>query len=378
MIDIRSAAFAQNPYAHYTALRQDGEVHYLSDIDYWIVLGYDEVVKVLFDPDTFSSKINESFDPILLGADPPGHTGNRKALEGMVGVFSKKRIQAKKERIEQIVDLVIEQLPRQQFDIMSDFAQPISTLVILEVLGINTGVNQELISWTRRSVANASLHNIDYSNSDWASLRPIVVEYVENAYTVGGEGLSEIVSNDQFREGLSKDELIDLVKILLIGGNETTPSLIGSALFLLLSDIDLLSKVKDKSELIPLLIEETLRLESPTQIVHRNTTKEVVLGGAKIPAGARLMVCIGAANRDGRVFDSPDEFVLNRERGKPIPFGFGPHHCIGFGLAKLEAHVAIEHLLKHFPSVSLRKGFQPLYRLSSHIHGLESLPVTTD
>ena len=378
-MDISSLGFSQHPYVHYERLRPLGNVHHLEASDCWLVIGFDEIVEVLGNPRLFTSAGAAHFDPLLLGCDPPDHTRHRKMLEGTQGPFAKNSIQALEERIRLTCRNLIVELPQNGcFDVITDFAGPLSSLVILDMLGIIPDNVEALRQWTQTSVSSRSIHNTTFAQEQWELLRPHIEQWVKAAKTEGRSGvLSHVINHPEAQGYLSEEQIVHLAKILLIGGNETTPNLIGNTLNVLLGEKDLRDAALNDHGLIPKVIHESLRCEAPTQLIHRHTTADVEIGGVLIPKGELVALAIGAANRDPKRFKEPDVFNPHREEGKILSFGFGPHYCIGAHLAKLEATMAIEELLKHFPDLCIHPEFRPVYHHSSHVHGLTALPLIT-
>ncbi len=376
-LDIASLAFSQNPYKEYEELRKTGNVHYLKQNNTWLIIGYNEITDILSNSAIYSSEGDSPFDPILLNCDPPVHTQNRKIIGGDKSLFSPNRIanlELKNRLIcKQIVDSLIH---KEGFDILKDFCLPFSTLVVLGLLGIDTDKNESLRKWSNEAVSSKAIFDTNYALEKWEELRPTVEEWIQIAIEKGeSEGLSEIIFHKDLNDNFSKEKILNLTKVLLLGGNETTPNLISSALLIAFNTPSLFQEIKENPYLIPNLINETLRLEAPTQIIPRTNKVEVTIGSVVIPAHSSISLALGAANRDPDVFESPNEFILDRKKGKILSFGYGPHYCIGAHLAKQEAQIALEELFLHFPDLCLSPNFNAIYRHSSHIRGLEKMPV---
>jgi cytochrome P450 len=141
--------------------------------------------------------------------------------------------------------------------------------------------------------------------------------------------------------------------MLLIAGHETTTNLIGNALLALLRNPAELAKVRSHLVSVPGVIEETLRYDAPVQLVRRQATHDVTLGGITIPAKALVMPCLGSANRDEEQFPNPDRFDVERNPQSHLAFGFGPHFCVGVALARLEAKIALEAVLSRLSALGL-------------------------
>ena len=376
-VDIASQYFSQNPYKVYGQLRKEGAVHFLPKNNTWLVISFKEITEILNNPTIYSSEGNNSFDPILLNCDPPKHSVHRKILGGDDAPFSSKRISKLEAENRAIANSLIEPLlKKEKIEVLKDFALPFSSLVILNLLGVTTENNNALKEWSQSAITTKSIHNFNFAQQKWEELKPIVEQWIQIANeNPESKGLSEIIYHSFSQENFTNEDVLDLTKVLLLGGNETTPNLVSSALLILLNDQALLREVKDNLELIDALISETLRLEAPTQIIQRTNREQVTLGGKIIPKGSLISLAIGAANRDPIVFENPNKFDINRKERKILSFGFGPHYCIGAHLAKQEATIALELLLKKFPNINLEANEARIYRHSSHVRGLEKLTL---
>ena len=154
--------------------------------------------------------------------------------------------------------------------------------------------------------------------------------------------------------GLTDDEVISFLRLLLPAGAETTSRLMGNMLFALLEEPEArLERVRADRSLVPWVIEETLRWETPILFVAREATRATAVGGVEIPAGSFVSAVIGSANRDEGHFPDPDRFDLDRRADDHLSFGFGRHFCLGYHLAKLETGIALGALLDRLPTLRL-------------------------
>src|SRR5690242_9212108 len=158
--------------------------------------------------------------------------------------------------------------------------------------------------------------------------------------------LTALVQAELEGSRLSFEELLAMLILLLVAGNETTTNLIGNATLELLAHPDALAAVRADPSLVPGAIEEVLRYASPVQMDPRIATRDVEIQGKTIPAGEFVLCWLGSANRDEALFEQPDTFDVRREKNNHISFGFGPHYCLGASLATLEAVVAVRVLLE--------------------------------
>ena len=379
-IDITSIEFTENPYYWYDILSNSGNVHYLEKNQSWIVTGFAECIEILNNPQQFSSVGQYQFDPILLNCDPPKHTLHKRILSGEGAPFSNSRVDQLFEKNKVICDKQFDHLEsRASFDFLNEFALPYSSLVILALLGIDTSNNQELLTWSKEAVSTQSINDRNYAQSNWTSLLPLITKWVEDAYNnPEGKGLPEIIYHTSAQNYFTKEQVISLVKILILGGNETTPTLASAALYHLMCEPELMADIRKNEELFDPFIHEVLRFYAPTQIIARTTKTEVIIGGVTIPSNSLVNVCIGAANRDPEFFGQPNQFNINRAKGRILSFGHGAHHCIGAALAKQETKIIFNALFARFKSITLPSSFKPVYRKSTHVRGLEMLPLITD
>jgi cytochrome P450 len=185
-----------------------------------------------------------------------------------------------------------------RFDVVEDLAIPVPMLVIAEMIGVETERRADFKAWSNAIVSGVS-------------------------------------SSDKKRARLA--------------GNETTTNLIGNAIVALLRNPDQLERAVAEPELVPNLVEETVRWDGPVQFIARRTTCDVELAETTIPADSRVILLLGSANRDERHFENPDEFDLSRETKGHVGFGLGIHFCLGASLARLEARSALAALIPELP-----------------------------
>jgi cytochrome P450 len=374
--DFTTWEFSQNPYRFYDALRASGTVHFIPKNNTYLVTGYQEINSILTNTQVFSSGGNNVFDPILLNCDPPEHATNRKVFNGKNAPFSLNRVNQIALENKAICSRLFDGLSNNtSFDLLRDLSLPFSSLVILKILGIETTELDELRNWSTDAVLTKAIENTDYATDIWNILLPKVEKWIDQTLSSPHKtGLAEIV----FFEGgrtFDRQEIINFTRVLLLGGNETTPNLIASAFLKLVEHPEVFEEVKNDHSLIAAVVNETLRLESPTQLIKRITTEDIIISGVQIPAHSSVTLALGAANRDPEVFENPTEFNIFRPAGKIVSFGFGPHYCLGAHLSKQEAEIVLSELISRYPEVTLPANFQPVYRHSSHIRGITSMPL---
>ena len=310
----------------------------------------------------------------LLALDPPDHTRLRRMLTPEFTVRRMRRLEPR------IVDIVAEHLDAMAAagppaDLVADFALPIPSLVICELLGVpfadraafqeRTGklLDLSLTMEQRREVGEAS--------------RAYMADLVARAQVEPGEDMLGMLVREH-GDDLTTDELIGVAGLLLIAGHETTSNMLGLGTLALLRHPEQLALVRDDPAAAAPAVEELLRWLG---IVHsgipRTTTRDVVLGGVGIPAGTLVVLALATANRDPRAFADAARLDVTRDAVGHAAFGHGVHHCLGAPLARMEMRIAFPALLRRFPDLALAVPFEEVGFRSYHfIYGLHSLPVT--
>jgi len=371
------------PYPFYERLRDDEPVHWVEEGGYYLVASRELVSEVAMDPARFSSNLvsivlsgeagPQLFDTtalpmrpvdVLAIADPPDHTRQRRLVNR---AFSVRRVRALEPAIRERAVALLDRVAATPFDWMAAVAAPLPVGVIADLVGLPEDDVDDL---RRYSDAGVSLLSGVLSAADMQSAvidtlafqQYLVTRYGEAQASPRDDLLGVLVAAAAEDDGLSDDEAVSILMQLVIAGAESTTSLIGSAAAMLLADPPLRDQLAENPEGIADFIEHVLRLESPFQGHFRVATCDTTLGGVEIAKGSRLMLLWGSANRDG-------------DDGKHLAFGEGIHHCIGASLARLEARVAIEELLKRYPRAELAGG-ELEYLESVFVRRLASLEVS--
>jgi cytochrome P450 len=243
-------------------------------------------------------------------------------------------------------------------DLVSAFTFAYPLRVFVEILGIPPDEVEAFHRWTIDlcHVAQDPARGLASAQKMKDYLAPVVER---RRARPTDDLISRLVVAEVDGERLSDEEIISFLRLLVMAGAETTYHLMGSALFALLSDAALLRAVRDDRDLIAPLLDETLRWESPVQIVTRETAQDTVLAGVELPKGTDVIVGIGSANRDERRYADPDRFDIQRQGEPHIAFGFGKHYCAGSRLALLEATVGIEALFDRLPGMRFDSQVAP-------------------
>ena len=381
-----------DPYPFYAALRAQAPVAFVPDVGAWAVARHEDVLFVLTHPEVFSSDAMRTMlisskpgtDPSqdseamermlaiatalpftveemvharnLISTDPPEHEVMRKIVNRG---FTPRRIAAYEVRVRAIVERCMRALDDAgEFDLVRELAVPVPTVIIAEMLGVEPERYEDFRRWSDLVISQATGSRRSQSFAETGYVEMIrelslyLLSIIERRRREPADDLVSTLIAAQEGDGkLTPMEVVTFAILLLVAGNETTTNLIGNAVNALLDHPDQLEQVRRRRELVPAVVEETVRWEGPIQILFRRVRRAVTLGGTTLPENAIVMPLLGSANRDERQFPRPDVFDITRDTGGHVGFGLGVHYCLGAALARLEARVAIEALLDHLPGL---------------------------
>jgi cytochrome P450 len=366
--------FYANPYPWYRALREYAPIKAMPDGS-WFLTRYDDILPVYRDPKTFSSDKKKEFGPkygatplfehhttSLVFNDPPLHSRVRRAI---LGALSQRHIAAMEPGLVALVDGLLDAMAAKgRVDLIEDFAASIPIEVIGNLLRVPRDERGPLRGWSL-AILGALEPVLTRERSETgnravtemlAYLKGLVDERRARPGDPDTDVLTRLIEGEADGERLTETELLHQCIFLLNAGHETTTNLIGNALHALTEWPEqraaLIMRTHDDG-FVRSAVEEFLRFESSNQLGNRITTREVVVGGAALPADARITIGIGAANRDPAQFPDPDRLDLARDPNRHIAFGFGIHTCAGMNLARLEARIALARFLARFPDYTL-------------------------
>ena len=365
-INFYEPQFYKNPLPYLKYLQQAGNVHYLPRQKEWLVLDYASAEYVLKTPEIFSSSVHKTFDEFLLGADPPSHTFVRSIMQSL---FTQQRFNIIAQYTLAKASELLEKLKhKKQFNLVDEFSIPLSQAVIAKFMGLS---EEEAISLKNK------IKQHPYEMKFFDDLKEFSKEYLKNLNsfdesTAGGMLLGFVRENK-----ISFDAAVSLLRLLWVAGMTTTSMLVSSALFLLAQNPVLSDEVKNDDQLLNKFIEECLRLEAPESEARRITNKKVELGGEIIPAHSMVVLKFQTINRDPKYFKNPDAVDVNRSNKKHLSFGGGYHFCLGAGMARLEAKIAVKTFLEKFGAVKM-DHHETEYFSSQHFRGLQKLIIISE
>ena len=313
----------------------------------------------------------------MLLLDPPDHTRLRALVNK---AFARQSVNALETRIRGLMGGLLDAIDDPAgFDLMTAVARPLPVIVIAEMLGVPPQDRARFTTWSnqRARIIEPTATERERAHADAAgeSLDAYFLSTIEDRRADPQDDIiSALVHAEEEGDTLNEQEMLNMLRLLLIAGNETTTNLIGNGMLALLRHPDQLSVLRDDPSLMPAAVNELLRFDSPVQSDFRAAVEDCEVDGVPIRGGESIILLLGAANHDPAVFDRPERLDVRRREGNHIALGRGIHHCLGAFLARLEGRIAFEMLLERFPTIRLLTD-RPAFRSGIVLRGLESLPL---
>ncbi|MGP4048963.1 cytochrome P450 [Streptomyces sp. 2A115] len=361
----------------------------------WLVTGYDDCRSLLNDPrlstdrqrnprvaklpPTLRAKLMDDTTRAgdFLAMDAPEHTRYRQLLNRQ---FTPRRMQQLEPRIFEIVTARLDGMLAKgnSADLVRDFALPVPSLVICELLGVAQEDREDFQARTNKLLESDVSFEEQMAGLD--ALRQSMHELVRQKRTAPADDLLSGLVHADIEPAFTENEIVGMALLLLVGGHETTANMLSLGTFALLEHPDQLAKLREHPELIDGAVEELLRYLSIVPLgLLRFTIEEVEIAGRIIPARSTVIISVPAANRDPRRYDGPAAFDVSRPRQTHLAFGHGIHQCVGQQLSRAEMTVGFTELLRRLPGLRLTIPADqvPLRDQAAH-YGLHSLPVAWD
>jgi len=364
----------EDPHPFYRRLREEDPIHRTWAGDGWVLSRHADVEAVLADR-SFSSderhlrrwerrmrrrRLNGLPDPYeegrasLLRMDPPDHTRLRSLVSK---AFTPRAVHRMRPRVERIAHELLAPLSgRERTELVADFAAPLPVIVIAEMLGIPGEDRERFRSWSDevvRVLGESTLEDERAAETALGELGGYFAEICDRRRAEPRDDLlSALVAAEEAGDRLSQKELFGILVLLLVAGNETTTKLVGNAVVALLRSPDQLAILTREPKRIAGAVDELLRYDGPVQLTTRIVREDRDFRGVRLRRGQQLVLLLAAANRDPERFDEPDRLDVLRPNVRHLAFGQGAHFCLGAGLARLEAEIALTALLTRFPGLA--------------------------
>jgi cytochrome P450 len=382
-----------HPDERFAALRDRCPVHHHAERDFYTVSRTDDITMILRSPEVWSSRFRNGLayrpaarEPMLLDADPPTHTWQRRLLQK---AWTPRLIDRLDGRVQRLVDDLLDPIVETgRCDFHEALAAPLPATMIAELVGVPAADRDRFRAWSRGRVgatggtpgyeaaeAVATRELQEYFQGHLASRRRLLAagEPVPDDYT------TMMLTATHDGRGLTDEEALQVLQLLLIGGIETTSLLLGNLLHRVILEPGLAAQLRSRPELYEVAVEESLRLDSPTLGLFRTPNRTCEVRGVTIPEDAKTMVLFAAVNRDPELWDDPHAFRLDRDRNalrRHFGFGHGIHLCLGAPLARLEGRVVLRAIVERLPAV---RYTHPPHRVETMIfRGFDRQPIAWD
>ncbi|MDE0841806.1 MAG: cytochrome P450 [Porticoccaceae bacterium] len=401
--DLTDSKVMADPYAFYRAIhRDDAKVVNVTGVGGWVGRMSD-VKRIAKQTELFSNSYFDEGGPIPTGVsgqpleedvkdifnqgpevvnalwttDPPVHTTHRKLVNK---AFTSKWVRSIEPRIEAIAHELIDKFASQsRVEFIHQYAVYLPMIVISEALGMAVGDAENFKRWSD-DILRGNLDVLDHEQRKVvarsfveANLR---FETILNLRRKNPQSdlISSLAAAKIGDTCLANKEALPIINTTMLAGNETTTNLIGNAMKILLDNVDYVHQLREDKSLITPFLDEVMRFECPVQCLYRIVTEDTQIGNYPLEQGSRVMLGWGSAGRDPDYFDQPDEFILNRANAhRHIGFGWGPHVCVGLGLARAEARIAIAAILDRLEHMTLINDYKPKYVPTFATRGFQDL-----
>lgn len=383
-IDPFSSAFFDDPFPVHAALRDAGPVVYLPRYDIHAVARYEHVRAMLHDWQSYSSARGVGLSDfakekpwrlpsLLLETDPPLHDRTRKLMDRVLSPAAMRALRAGFAAAAD--DLIDTLLAGGSFDAVRDLAEAYPLTVFPDAVGMPRENRRFLLPYGNM-VFNSFGPRNEFFEAAVQDAAPVLdwVQAQSRREALAPTGFGAVIHAAVDTGEITAEEAPILVRSLLTAGVDTTVNGLGAAVYCLARFPDQFARLRADPTLARGAFEEAVRLESPVQTFFRTTTHPVEIGGEQIGEGRKVLMFLGAANRDPRQWEQPDSYDITRRNAAHVGFGAGIHGCVGAVLARLEGEVVLNALARKVTALEITG--EPVRRYNNTLRGLSHLPVT--
>ncbi|ORB84224.1 cytochrome [Mycobacterium kansasii] len=385
--------FHEDPYPYYRRLRDEAPLYHNAELGFWALSRHRDVHQGFRNSTALSNRDGVSLDPVsrgphaaktmsFLAMDDPAHLRLRTLVSKG---FTPRRIRELEPRVTELavqhLDTMLDKAASGTVDYVAEFAGKLPMDVISELMGVPVADRDRI-----RAMADGVMHREDGVTDVPASAIEASINLIlyyqqmiaERRATPADDLTSALLEAEIDGDRLTDDEILGFMFLMVIAGNETTTKLLANAAYWGHRNPDQLAPVYADLSRVPLWVEETLRYDTSSQILARTVVSELTLYDTRIPEGDVVLLLLGSAHRDERVFDWPDEYLIGREIGsRLLSFGSGAHFCLGAHLARMEARVALTELFKRIRGYEVDEA-NAVRVHSSNVRGFAALPIAVE
>ncbi len=382
--------FRECPHAVLNELRAAEPVHQDRQFDRVVLTRYADIEAALADrtlgtdprkarPGSFirlALGVDETYEPTMLNTDDPEH---RRVRALVAQSFNQRSVDAIRPRIRSLAEALLDGLRgKSSFDLVEEFAGPLPTIVIAEMLGVDAADKDDFKRWSNAMAHLLNPRRTPEEDADLISGRENLTAYfsrviAQRRVSRGSDLISMLVAAEEDSDKLSEREIVNTAKLLLVAGNVTTTDLIGNGILAFLRHPEQLAKLRRRPDLTRNAIEEVLRFDPPVISMARVNHVEREIGGVTVGAGQTVDCFLIGAGRDPDLHADPDVFDIERADTRHSAFGGGIHYCLGAPLARAQAQIAIPMLFERFPELRLDPGRAVERRAMPPFHGPTAL-----
>ena len=374
-------------WPYFERLRKEDPVHYAVDDEfgpYWSVMKYNDIMAVDTNHEVFSSEgsitigdMEEDFTmPMFIAMDPPKHDVQRKTVSPIVSPHNLMNLEPIiRERAAKIlVDLDI----GAEFNWVDKVSIELTTMTLATLFDFPWEDRRKLTRWSDVATASVESGIIESEEQRRAELFECVDYFLklweERVNVPPKNDLISMLAHGESTKNMDRMEYLGNLILLIVGGNDTTRNTISGSILALNQNPDQFAKLRANPGLIPNMVSETIRWQTPLAYMRRTATQDFELSGKNIKKGDKVLMWYVSGNRDEEVIPEPNRYNIERERARQhLSFGFGIHRCVGNRLAELQLKIIWEEILKRFPTIEVTG--EPRRVFSSFVKGYEELPV---
>jgi cytochrome P450 len=388
-IDLAHPAIWQaNEFLPFLArLRRDDPVHYCAQSSvgaYWSVMRYQDIMTMEAAPQLFSSEptigivdvLPQFTLPMFIAMDPPKHDEQRKTVQGVVAPNNLKNLEG---LIRQRVITILDGLPQgETFNWVDRVSRELTTQMLATLFDFPFEERNKLTYWSDIATAIPGAGLVNTYEESFEVLKECLAYFMrlwrERAAKPPGTDLISMLAHGEATKNMPPMEFLGNLVLLIVGGNDTTRNSITGGVLALNENPQEYQKLRDNPALIPSMVSEIIRWQTPLAYMRRTAKADTELGGKHIKAGDKLLMWYASANRDERAIERPDEFLIDRDRVRQhLSFGTGIHRCMGNRLAEMQLRVLWEEILPRFQKIEVVG--EPVRIYSSFVKGYTELPV---